>query len=156
MREYEVQVGHLRNFQKGEIENFIKLNGFNVVKVFYAGFPFYSPLGRDWLNKNYKGYDESISGTFTAGYDESISGTFTAKQKIFHNILYILFRYFCFKNIGDQFVGLFEKVNITTNSNGGGVNYNLLFVLNLDNNVLKAVIYINIYNCLFILNWRHL
>ena len=141
MREYEVQVGHLRNFKKGEIEDFLKSNGFDVIKVFYAGFPFYSPLGRDWLNKNYKGYDESISGTFTA------------KQKIFHNILYILFRYFCFKNIGDQFVGLFEKVNITVNSNGGGVNYSLLFIINLDcNNILKAFTYLKICECFFILN----
>ena len=92
----------MRNFQKGEIENFIKLNGFNVVKVFYAGFPFYSPLGRDWLNKNYKSYDESMS-----------TQIITIKGRIFHTMLYILLRYFCFKNIGDQFIGLFEKVNIT-------------------------------------------
>ena len=109
MREYEVNIGHLRNFQNGEIENFLKVNGFDIVKVFYAGFPFYSPLGRDWINKNYKSYDKSMS-------TEIIS----IKGKIFHTMLYILLRYFCFKNIGDQFIGLFEKINITTNSNGGG------------------------------------
>ena len=97
MRDYEKYVGHLRNFKKGEIENFLNNNNFRTIKTFYAGFPFYSPLGRDWLNRNYRGYDESVSGNFTK------------KQKIFHQMLYILFRYFCFKNIGDSFVGLFEK-----------------------------------------------
>lgn len=97
MRDYEKYVGHLRNFKKGEIENFMADNGFKKIKTFYAGFPFHSPLGRDWLNKNWKGYEEDISGIFTK------------KQKIFHTIVYIVFRYFCFKNIGDNFVGLFEK-----------------------------------------------
>lgn len=97
MRDYEKYVGHLRNFKKGEIENFVANNGFKKIKTFYAGFPFYSPLGRDWLNRNYKGYDESVSGNFTK------------KQKLFHYMLYILFGYFCFRNIGDSFVGLFEK-----------------------------------------------
>ena len=99
MRDYEKYVGHLRNFKKGEIENFMENNGFKKIKTFYAGFPFYSPLGRDWLNRNWKGYEEDISGIFTK------------KQKIFHTIVYIVFRYFCFKNIGDNFVGLFEKRN---------------------------------------------
>ena len=97
MRDYEKYVGHLRNFKKGEIENFVANNGFKKIKTFYAGFPFYSPLGRDWLNRNYKGYDESVSGNFTK------------KQKLFHYMLYILFRYFCFRNIGDSFVGLFVR-----------------------------------------------
>ncbi|WP_302272551.1 class I SAM-dependent methyltransferase [Brachyspira aalborgi] len=97
MRDYEKYVGHLRNFKKGEIENFVANNGFKKIKTFYAGFPFYSPLGRDWLNRNYKGYDESVSGNFTK------------KQKLFHYMLYILFRYFCFRNIGDSFIGLFVR-----------------------------------------------
>lgn len=98
MRDYEKYVGHLRNFKKGEIENFMENNGFKKIKTFYAGFPFYSPLGRDWLNRNWKGYEEDISGIFTK------------KQKIFHTIVYIVFRYFCFKNIGDNFVGLYERI----------------------------------------------
>ncbi|KLI42676.1 hypothetical protein SZ52_06225 [Brachyspira hyodysenteriae] len=73
-------------------------NGFRTVKTFYAGFPFYSPLGRDWLNKNFKLHNENSSGKFTI------------KQKIFHNIVYILLRYFSFKNIGDQFMGIFERI----------------------------------------------
>lgn len=35
-------------------------------------------------------------------------------------MLYILFRYFCFDNIGDMFTGLFIKDDITINSNWGG------------------------------------
>ena len=82
-------------------------NGFRTVKTFYPGFPFYSPLGRDWLNKNYKSYEEDVAGKFTF------------KQKVFHKLLYIVFRYFCLKNHGDFFYGLFEKVDIPTNSNRG-------------------------------------
>lgn len=108
MRDYEVSIGHLRNFKKGEIENFLNNNNFRTIKTFYGGFPFYSPLGRDYLNKNHKNYEESITGDFTN------------KQKIFHKMLYILFRYFCFDNIGDMFTGLFIKDDITINSNGGG------------------------------------
>lgn len=103
MRDYEVHIGHLRNFQKGQIEKFMNDNGYKTLKTFYAGFPFYSPLGRDWLNKNFNGYEEDVAGEFTF------------KQKVFHKLLYIMFRYFCLKNVGDAFYGLFE--NITTNSN---------------------------------------
>lgn len=42
-------------------------------------------------------------------------------------MLYILFRYFCFDNIGDMFTGLFIKDNIATNSNGGG-NYIIILI----------------------------
>ena len=106
MRDYEVHIGHLRNFKKLQIEEFMNNNGFRTVKTFYAGFPFYSPLGRDWLNKNFKGYEEDVAGEFTF------------KQKVFHKLLYIMFRYFCLKNVGDAFYGLFE--NITINSKWGG------------------------------------
>lgn len=65
MRDYEVNIGDLRNFQKGEIENFLNNNNFRTIKTFYGGFPFYSPFGRDYLNKNHKNYEESITGDFT-------------------------------------------------------------------------------------------
>ena len=99
MRDYEVNIGHLRNFQKGELETFLNDNNFKTIKTYYGGFPFYSPLGRDWLNKNHQSYENNIQGDFSA------------KQKIFHSLLYILFRYLCFDNIGDMFTGLFERVN---------------------------------------------
>ena len=110
MREYEKDIGHLRNFKKGEIEEFMNKNGLKIVKTYYAGFPFYSPLGRNWLNTNSKKYYKNIEKKF--GF----------KQKMFHHLLYILFKYFSLKSVGDAFYGLFEIDSITTNSNGGGGN----------------------------------
>ena len=103
MPEYEKLYGHLRNFKRGEVEKFLYENGFKKIKTFYAGFPFYSPLGRWYLGlgSNFNNYEEN-NGSLT-------NGAFTIKQKIFHTFLFILFRYFCFQNIGDRFLGLFEK-----------------------------------------------
>nr|WP_297275971.1 class I SAM-dependent methyltransferase [uncultured Brachyspira sp.] len=100
MRDYEKYVGHLRNFKRGEIEDFMNNNGFKTIKTFYAGFPFYSPLGRDWLNRNY----------------DSMNGRLIRTQKIIQTLMYILFRFFCFNNIRDSFFGLFEKHDLTVNS----------------------------------------
>ena len=108
MRPHEIYVGHLRNFKKGEIEEFMNKNGLKIVKTYYAGFPFYSPLGRDWLDRNFNRYNKSITGTFTS------------KQKIFHMLLYILFRFFSLTSIGDAFYGLFEIKDITANSKKEG------------------------------------
>ena len=114
MPEYEKMYGHLRNFKRGEVEAFLMENNFKKVKTFYAGFPFYSPLGRWYLGlgNNFNNYEENNGS--------NINGAFTIKQKIFHSLLFILFRYFCFQNIGDRFLGLFEKIDITVNSKGGG------------------------------------
>ena len=141
MRDYEVHVGHLRNFKRGEVEEFLANKGFKVVKTFYSGFPLYTPLARDYIDKHYDSFMNSIDTKFTKS------------QELFHHIVYLSFRFFCFKNIGDKFTGLFEKTNITVNSNGGGVNYSILFIINLDyNNILKAFIYLKICECFFILN----
>lgn len=40
MRDYEVSIGHLRNFKKGEIENFLNNNNFRTIKTFYGDFLF--------------------------------------------------------------------------------------------------------------------
>lgn len=108
MRDYERKIGHLRNFKRGEVENFLDLRGFKIVKTFYSGFPLYTPLARDYINKHYDSFMQSIDTKFTKS------------QELFHNFVYLSFKYFCFKNIGDKFTGLFIKDNITTNSNGGG------------------------------------
>ena len=112
MRDYEKHIGHLRNFKRGEVENFLDLRGFKIVKTFYSGFPFYTPLARDYVNRNYNNFMKSIECEFTKS------------QEIFHHFVYLIFRYFTFHNIGDQFSGLFVKADITTNSNGGGKLYN--------------------------------
>jgi trans-aconitate methyltransferase len=37
MRPFEVNVGHFRNFRKGEVEEFMRGRGFSPAKIFYAG-----------------------------------------------------------------------------------------------------------------------
>lgn len=95
MRPYEKYMGHYRNFQKGEIEKYMKEQGFEKIDVLYAGFPFFSPIGRNFLNSMGENGDDVIV-TF---------------KPIIHEIIYILYRFCSFKRIGDQFMGLFKKVN---------------------------------------------
>ena len=94
MRKYEDKIGHCRNFKKGEVELFLKEQGFKPIKIYNAGFPFWSPLSRDLLNLVYDDRDHTSSMKI---------------NKYFHNILYILYKYFTSKNIGDQFIGVFER-----------------------------------------------
>jgi SAM-dependent methyltransferase len=47
MRKHEVKGGHLRNFKRGQIETFLGERNFKPQHLFYAGFPFYSPIWRD-------------------------------------------------------------------------------------------------------------
>lgn len=98
MRPYEVHIGHVRNFKKNEIEDFMRTQGYKVVKTFYAGFPFHSPLLRDVTNAFYKDY---------AALPQT-EMSFVSRRM--HDVWYFLFRYLTFKNKGDIFVGLFEKV----------------------------------------------
>ena len=49
MREFEKQVGHVRNYAPGELVKKITANGFTVRSVVEWGFPFYSPLYRTFL-----------------------------------------------------------------------------------------------------------
>lgn len=98
MRPFEVHVGHLRNFRRGEVEEFMRANGFQPVQVFHAGFPFYSPLYREACNLT-----DSASNSFT-------TGKYGARQKIVAAVLYSLFRFASTKQrFGDQFCGLFQR-----------------------------------------------
>lgn len=47
MRPYEDQVGHYRNYAKGELQAKIEATGLRVKRVVEWGFPFFSPLYRD-------------------------------------------------------------------------------------------------------------
>lgn len=98
MRAYEKNVGHVQNFQKQEMENYLLKLGFQPLRVFYSGFPFYSPFYRELCN-------------FTNAANCSLTqGAFGTSQKIVSAILFILFRYFSTKKrSGDQFCGIFEK-----------------------------------------------
>lgn len=97
MRPYEVHIGHVRNFKRGEIEKFMEDEGYETVKTFYAGFPFHSPILRNLTNIFYKDYAELPQAKMT----------FFSKRM--HDVWYFLFRYCSMKHRGDIFVGLFEK-----------------------------------------------
>ncbi len=98
MRDFEKNVGHMRNFQKQEVEKFMHTYGCKPVKVYYSGFPFFSPLYRELCNLT-----QGARSSFT-------QGKYGLKQHIICTILYLLFRYCSTKeSFGDQFCGLFEK-----------------------------------------------
>ena len=99
MREYESQLGHYRNFRKGELEEFMKTQGYWPVSVLYAGFPFWSPITRDIYN---------IMNT-SRKHQNSDRGMEVSFNPILHGFTFFLYRYLSFRSIGDQFVGLFEK-----------------------------------------------
>ena len=98
MRAFEVHVGHLRNFRRGQVEEFMRKQGFRPVQIFQAGFPFYSPLYREVCNLTNSG-----SNSFT-------TGRYGAPQKIVAGILYSLFGFASTRRrFGDQFCGLFQR-----------------------------------------------
>jgi SAM-dependent methyltransferase len=98
MRPFEVHVGHVRNFKKGEVEAFMQKQGFVPERIFYAGFPFYSPLYREVCNLT-----DSASNRFT-------TGRYGARQKVVASALYWFFRYASTRRrLGDQFCGLFRR-----------------------------------------------
>ena len=99
MREYEKTLGHYRNYKKGEIEEFMRSQGYSPVVVLYAGFPFWSPVTRDVYNYiNMKKMEQNTD-----------KGMVVSFNPLFHSIVYFFYRYLTFRIIGDQFVGLFEK-----------------------------------------------
>lgn len=51
MRGFEVSVGHVRNYASGELVRKLELAGLRILRVIEWGFPFYSPLYRDVLNR---------------------------------------------------------------------------------------------------------
>jgi len=98
MRPFEKHIGHVRNFRKGEVEAELTSLGFAPVDVFYAGFPFYSPVYRDLCN------------LIDAGTSEATSGKFSWKQRVAASVLYTAFRRLSTRQRwGDKFVGLFRR-----------------------------------------------
>ncbi len=99
MRPFEAHMGHFRNFKKNEVEDFLSSRSFLPKKIFYAGFPFYSPLYRELCNLT------------NAGSNQFVQGKYGISQKIVSSVLYFLFRFMSTKRYyGDQFCGLFERV----------------------------------------------
>jgi hypothetical protein len=94
-------VGHFRNFKKGEVETFMQGQGFTAERIFYAGFPFYSPIYRELC-----GWTNSASNRFS-------TGQYGWRQKLVAGFFYALFRHASTKSrLGDQFCGLFRRKNI--------------------------------------------
>ena len=52
MRPGEREIGHVRNYQKGEMQEKMKLVGLNPVRTVQWGFPFYSPLFRSSVSSS--------------------------------------------------------------------------------------------------------
>lgn len=98
MRPFEVHVGHLRNFKKGEVEEFLATRGFVPRNIFYAGFPFYNPLYRDLCNLT-----DSGSNTLTRG-------TYRWHQKALGRLIAFVFDHLSTRrHLGNQFCGLFVR-----------------------------------------------
>ena len=97
MRAFERELGHYRNFERGEMERFLAESGFAPVAVFYAGFPFYSPFYREVCNLTYSVSDSFMVGRFGFG------------RMLLAQIFYALFRLSTKRQFGDQFCGLFAR-----------------------------------------------
>lgn len=92
-----IHTGHVLHFKKGEIEEFMRKNGYKTVKASYAGFPFVSPIFRDLsqaMQKQYAGFVKSEPSRLHA---------------VINTVWYVLFRYLSTTKMGNQFIGLFEK-----------------------------------------------
>ena len=50
-RPWEEQMGHVRNYRRGELEAKLERAGFRVTRAIYWGFPFYTPLARTLQNR---------------------------------------------------------------------------------------------------------
>jgi SAM-dependent methyltransferase len=97
MRPFERNVGHLRNFLPRQFERYAKSVGLRPIAVFYAGYPFYSPIFRNLCN------------TFNSGGNSLTIGRYSWFQRKFSDLIYFLFRHLSSRHCGDQFCGLFEK-----------------------------------------------
>jgi len=76
MREFEKQVGHVRNYAPGELLRKLEASGFEVVSVVEWGFPFYSPLYREFLE---------LTGS------KGTTGEFGHVRKLISRFIYLLF-----------------------------------------------------------------
>lgn len=76
MRDFEKQVGHVRNYAAGELENKMTAAGLAVERTIAWGWPFYSPLYRDLLD---------VLG------NRGTMGRFGPGRKLICHLLYALF-----------------------------------------------------------------
>jgi len=76
MRRFEKEVGHVRNYSRGELARKVEKSGFEVVSVLEWGFPFYSPLYRNLLE---------LTGS------KGTTGEFGPTRKFISKVIYCLF-----------------------------------------------------------------
>jgi SAM-dependent methyltransferase len=76
MREFEANVGHVRNYDYGELPQKLESAGLTILNVIQWGFPFYSPLYRDLIN---------ITGSQIA------MGSYGLVRKLVANLIYYVF-----------------------------------------------------------------
>ncbi|PDV98093.1 hypothetical protein A9Q02_03160 [Candidatus Chloroploca asiatica] len=94
MRGFEAgEVGHVRNYGYGELVRKVEEAGLKVQRVIEWGFPFYSPLYRDYLDLT------DMRGT---------TGKFGLTRKIISNLIYMVFL-FNSSRIGDEIFILAER-----------------------------------------------
>jgi len=60
-RRWDEQLGHVRNYARGELERRLGDAGFEVVRTVYWGFPFYSPMAR--VLQNFTRASPELSGS---------------------------------------------------------------------------------------------
>ena len=92
MRDFEASVGHVRNYDYGELPRKLRDAGLSIRQVVEWGFPFYSPVYRDILN-------------FTSG--TGTTGAYGPVRKMIANLMYWIFMLNSSK-MGDQVVVLAE------------------------------------------------
>jgi SAM-dependent methyltransferase len=76
MRAFETSVGHVRNYRRGEVRQIMEEEGFVVRRQLEWGFPFYSPIYRDILDRS------PASAT---------TGEYGLTRKVLSRLLYYLF-----------------------------------------------------------------
>ena len=78
MRANEDSIGHVRNYDYGELEQKIESAGFEVLQVVEWGYPLYSPLFRDLVG-------------LSKASEEFSYGTYNLFKKLIAQILFVLF-----------------------------------------------------------------
>lgn len=76
MRGFEKQYGHVRNYAHGELVKKIEKQGFMILSVLEWGFPFYSPLYREFLQ---------------ATGSKGTTGEFGSVRKLISQVIYYIF-----------------------------------------------------------------
>lgn len=98
MRSFEKNIGHFRNFRKGEVEAFLSAKGFRTGLIYHAGFPFYSPIYRE------------ICNLANSGINSMTRGEFKWHQRAMASVLFFMFNSLSSRRrLGDHFCGIFIR-----------------------------------------------